>query len=116
MRWFLTWPYAEFAKNTANSTRPARRIAPEDVLMIEELLSGPPTTTPATSGAPSRELPRRELVGRHDADHSRLEVLDGLEDLGAGVHDERAVVGDRLANRQPAQQEDVERLGLPVGG
>ena len=57
-----------------------------------------------------------ELVGGDDAEPAGLVVLDGLEDLLAGVHHERAVVGDRCANRQPTQQQHVERLGLPAGG
>ena len=58
----------------------------------------------------------RELVGGDDAEPAGLVVLDGLDDLLAGVHHEGPVVGDRRADREPAEQEHVERLGLPVGG
>ena len=45
-----------------------------------------------------------------------LEVGERLTHLGLGVHDERTVVSDRGAYRQPAEQEHVERLDPAVGG
>ena len=61
----------------------------------------------------SREAPGCELVGGDDAEPAGLVVLDGLDDLLAGVHHEGPVVGDRRADRQSAEQQHVERLGLP---
>src|SRR6478736_3090252 len=50
---------------------------------------------------------------------SGLEVLERLPELGLLVHDERAVPGDRLADRSAAEHEDVElgaaRLLADVG-
>src|ERR1700730_2661468 len=63
----------------------------------------------------SREVSGRKLVGGNNAEPTGLIVIDGLKDFLAGVHHERPVVGDRCADRQPAQQEHIERLGL-LGG
>src|SRR5258708_4981949 len=60
-----------------------------------------------------------ELVGGDGAELPGLVVLDRLVDLLAAVHDERAVVHDRLPEGQAAEHEDLERpgaAGLSVGG
>ena len=60
-----------------------------------------------------------EVDGGDGAHAAGVEVVDGLEDLLAGVHHERAVVRDGLADRQPAEQQHLERVGrtlLVVGG
>ena len=44
-----------------------------------------------------------------------LEVVEGLEQLAAGVHDERTLPGDRLADRRAAQHDHVE-LGCAALG
>jgi hypothetical protein len=49
-------------------------------------------------------------LGRDGAEAAGLVVLEGLDELGAGVHHERPVGGDRLADRLAAQDEDVELL------
>jgi hypothetical protein len=45
---------------------------------------------------------------------ARLEVLEGLPDLGLGVHDERAVVLDVLPDRLAAEDQrlEVARVGV----
>jgi hypothetical protein len=56
-------------------------------------------------------------AGRRDgAEPAGLVVLDRLEDLGAGVHDERSVVHDRGPDRQPTEEKDIEGFGLAAGG
>ena len=59
-------------------------------------------------------------AGGRDAGHppgspeaAGVEVLDGLDELGPGVHHERAVGGDRLADRPAAEQQHLERRRSP---
>ena len=54
-------------------------------------------------------VPRTGLDGhrRDRAQPARLVVLEGLDQLGAGVHDERPVGRHRLPDRLPAEQQDV---------
>ena len=57
--------------------------------------------------------------GGDGAHAAGVEVVDRLDDLVAGVHHERAVVRDGLADREPAEQQHLERVGrsvLTVGG
>src|SRR5688500_17980547 len=66
-----------------------------------------------TSGC-SRRIPRSDHVGhqrvRGDlAEATGLEVLDRLLQLQAGVHDERPVLGDRLADRLASEDEHLQR-------
>ena len=49
-------------------------------------------------------------LGRDGAEAAGLEVLEGLDELGAGVHHERPVGGHRLADGLAAQDQDVELL------
>ena len=60
------------------------------------------------------------VVDGGDGAHAAgVEVVDGLDDLLTGVHHERPVVGDRLADGHPAEQQHLEVLGRPflaVGG
>src|SRR5205814_8849229 len=63
----------------------------------------------------SGEVAGSELVGGNDAEPAGLVILDCLAYFVAGVHDEGPVVGDRRADRQPADEERVERLGLSAG-
>ncbi len=53
---------------------------------------------------------RRDLgvLGRDAAQPAGLEVLERLHQLLPGVHHERAVRGDRLPDRLPAQDQDVQ--------
>ena len=52
---------------------------------------------------------------RRDGAHpSGLVVGDRLKDLLAGVHDERPVLHDRLADRPAAQEQDIERAAASV--
>jgi hypothetical protein len=53
-------------------------------------------------------------VGRYPAEAAGLEVLDGLADLGPGVHHKRAVVFDMFADRLTAEDEDFEVLRARV--
>src|SRR5690242_1637259 len=52
-------------------------------------------------------LRQRAALGRDRAQPAGLEVLESLDQLGPGVHDERAVGGNRLANRLAAQEQHV---------
>jgi AcrR family transcriptional regulator len=47
-------------------------------------------------------------LGRDRAEPPGLEVLEGLHQLGAGVHHERPVGGDRFLDRLAAEQQDVQ--------
>jgi len=49
-----------------------------------------------------------QVGGWNAAEPARLVVLESLDDLGPGVHDERAVVHDRLANRPAAENQDLQ--------
>jgi hypothetical protein len=49
-----------------------------------------------------------------DYAHPLLEVLERLLEFLAGVHDERAVVRHRLADRLAAQDHDLQVRGVPV--
>ena len=75
------------------------------------------TSTPSSFVA---QIERSAEVDGGDGAHAAgVEVVDRLDDLLAGVHHERAVVRDRLADRKPAEQqhlERVERSVLTVGG
>ena len=51
-------------------------------------------------------------LGGDGAEPAGLEVLEGLDQLVPGVHHERAVRGDRLADRLAAEDQDVQ----PVAG
>lgn len=51
----------------------------------------------------SCEVPWGELTGGNDPEPARLVVVEGLDDLLAGVHHERPVVGDGRSDREPAQ-------------
>jgi len=55
-----------------------------------------------------------ESTVRDDAEATGLVVLHGLDQLLLGVHDERTVVRDRLADRLPAEQDDLERGAVAV--
>ena len=55
-------------------------------------------------------------TGRDGAHAALLEILEGLGQLGPGVHDERAVVGDRLADGSAAEHQNVEAGGPAVLG
>src|SRR5690606_18650690 len=50
----------------------------------------------------------RRPEGRLEA--TLLEVHEGLHDLLAGVHDERAVAGDRLAQRAPGHEDQARAV------
>ena len=50
-----------------------------------------------------------EIDGWDRAHAAGVEVVDRLDDLLAGVHHERSVVRDRLADREPAEQQHLER-------
>src|SRR6202165_6397797 len=52
----------------------------------------------------SREVSGRKLVGGNNAEPTGLIVTDGLKDFLSGGHHGTPVVGDRCADRQPAQQ------------
>src|SRR6202011_704727 len=54
------------------------------------------------------------LVGRDSAQPAGLVVRERLDDLLAGVHHERAVLHDGLADRLPAHDVQVERRGAAV--
>ena len=41
------------------------------------------------------------------AEAGSLVVLEGLLDFGTGIHDERTVLTDRLADRFPLQQQEL---------
>src|SRR5439155_20488713 len=64
----------------------------------------------------SCEVTRRQLVGGNDPESPGLVVLEGLDDLRAGVHHEGTVVSDRRTDWQTAEDQDIKGLGLPVGG
>ena len=61
-----------------------------------------------------------QLFGGDGAHAACLEVFEGLDDLLAGVHDEGAVAGDRFADGEAAEDEDLPAVrageGLAVGG
>ena len=52
---------------------------------------------------------RHQRVRRNGAELARLEVLDRLDQLGLGVHHERAVLKHRLVNWLAAQDQNLER-------
>src|SRR5579872_6475531 len=52
---------------------------------------------------------RDDRGSRDGAQAAGLVVLEGLNQFGAGVHDERAVRRDRLPDRLAAEQQDVQR-------
>lgn len=45
-------------------------------------------------------------VARDSAELACLEVLERLYEFGSGVHDERSVCGDRLADGEPSEKDD----------
>jgi CheY-like chemotaxis protein len=55
-------------------------------------------------------------LGRDTAQPARLEVLERLDQLVPGVHHERPVRGDRLADRLPAEDQDVQLAAGPLLG
>src|ERR1700743_1334617 len=69
---------------------------------------------PAESGEPlvsQRSLcraVRHQSVGRDAAELAGLEIFDGLDDLGLGVHHERAVMEPRVADGPGAEGEALE--------
>jgi hypothetical protein len=74
---------------------------------------------PGVSQASGRLGADGGVRGRDAAQLAGLEVLERLHQLGAGVHDERPVRRDRLADRAAAEDVDVERRRprlLPLGG
>src|SRR5579875_3418686 len=62
-------------------------------------------------GQPSRSGPGRDVT--HPPG---LEVLEGLLQLGLGVHHKRAVVGHRLADGLPAEHQHLEGRGTRLLG
>src|SRR5439155_6124641 len=54
--------------------------------------------------------------GRNAAEATGFVVVEGLDDLGLGVHDEGPVPRHRLADGAAAQDQDVERQGPAVVG
>src|SRR5262249_52769966 len=79
---------------------------------------GGPTVVMGSVKDTSSSLPGFGLlddVGRGNAAHAPfLEVLEGLRQLGPRVHDERAVMGDRLTDRAAPQDEHVQVRGSGV--
>ena len=67
----------------------------------------------SVSGATSSVGAKGWLVGT-TPEPAALEVVERLLDLGAGVHDERPVPGDRLADRLPAEQQHLHAAGARV--
>src|SRR5437868_6180064 len=71
-----------------------------------------------TSSMSGGETCLAELFGGDGTQPPGLVVVEGLEELVAGVHDERAVVGNRLTDREAAHDVDVDgwaaALLLPV--
>src|SRR5262249_12392260 len=63
----------------------------------------------------SGEATWRQLVGRDDAEPSGPIVVARLLELGPGVHHEGSVVRDRSSDRQPAEEDHVERLARGGG-
>ena len=71
------------------------------------------TTAEPASAPPESDLQHvvaRVRLGRDSPQPPGLVVLEGLHQLGAGVHDERPVRRDRLPDRLPAEQQDVHVL------
>ena len=71
-----------------------------------------------TSGSGSG-VERATLPGVRDgvprlAEPAGLVVLERLADLGLGVHDERPGPRDRLADREAAEDDDVQPRGIPL--
>src|SRR5438128_1578091 len=107
-------PWARTTAPWASSDPSPRRAVPSTT--AERATCGAPASDSRTvSTGPalmaSGEVPGRELVGGNDPEPAGLVVVDGLQDLLTRVHHERAVVSDRGADRQPSQEQDVERLG-----
>src|SRR4051794_24240519 len=92
-------PAAATRPSTARTTasRGARLAVGEPMALLSIRRPAPERGQPAGSGA------------RGDAPHEALvEVLEGLLELGPGVHDERPVLGHRLPDRAAAEQQHVE--------
>ena len=58
---------------------------------------------------PVRNRRAGDALRRDRAEPAGLEVGERVQDLLAGVHDERPVHGDRLADRRAAEDHDVQR-------
>src|SRR5690606_23086057 len=56
-----------------------------------------------------------QLFGGDGAHAACLEVFEGLDDLLAGVHDEGAVAGDRFADGEAAEDEDLPAVRAGEG-
>src|SRR5437667_454658 len=76
--------------------------APGGLAALEDVVAG------AGGGRDVRPL------SRDRAEAARLVVLERLDQLGPGVHDERAVGRDRLADRLAAEHQDVQLLAGAV--
>src|SRR6266851_5456632 len=62
-----------------------------------------------------RVLRDRRALCRYRAEPARLVVLERLHKLCSGIHDERPVRRDRLADRLAAEHQDVKTLARPLG-
>src|SRR5581483_5224028 len=72
----------------------------------------------STSRYANRSDRLSQIHGGDDSHAAGLVVLQGLQDLAPRVHDERAVVDDGLADRQPAEQQQLHwvlMVGRPDG-
>ena len=52
---------------------------------------------------------RAETIGGHRPQAAGLEVVEGLLELVAGVHDERPVLGDRFGDRDTREHHQLGR-------
>src|SRR3954447_2554409 len=120
------WPRGVFANLRACCAAMKRRAARDIFGMSENLPHSAwlhrPVSTFATSAAIAMFTPEsvgwllrtalhrivREALRGDAAESAGLIVLEGLDDLELGVHDERAVGDDGLADRPAAEEQDVE--------
>src|ERR1700722_18219826 len=66
------------------------------------------STGPLLAGRWPRSVVRHQPAGRAAAELAALEVLERLDQLGLGVHHERAVVDNRLPDRPAAEDQYLQ--------
>ena len=115
------------SKPSSASSRANRSTASTSACSASSRSRASPSTPASDPGAEHLEVDRHmrtrtsrcssggwvqaQVDGGDGAHAAGVEVVDGLEDLLAGVHHERAVVRDRLADREAAEQQHLERVG-----
>src|SRR5579862_1324341 len=105
----ISAPWLGYMDQSSNRSRSARRFPSRGAYPPRSSTTSPPSF-PTKAAARCLRLGRDEnlLLDRDHPESTVAVVVERLTKLVIGVHDERSVPRDRLADRCPTEQQNVE--------